>query len=54
LALEEMLALFYQQLVELTAILIGGRLTSRLTLAGRPQETAWIKSEQGSATDELR
>jgi hypothetical protein len=45
--------LFYPQIVELAAIPIG-RLTSRLTLAGRPSEAAWIKSQERSATDELR
>ena len=44
---------FYPQIVDLAAIPIGG-LTSRLTLAGQPSEAAWIKSQERSATDELR
>jgi hypothetical protein len=51
LALRELPVLFYPQLVELAAIPIG-RLTSRLALAGRPSEAAWIKER--SAPDELR
>jgi hypothetical protein len=31
-----------------------GRLTSWLTLAGQLSEAAWIKSQERSATDELR
>ena len=43
---------FYPQIAELAAIPIG-RLTSRLTLAGRRSEAAWRKSQERSATDEL-
>jgi hypothetical protein len=53
LGLGEMPVLFYRQLVELAAIPIGS-LRSRLALAGLPSEAAWIKSQQKSATDELR
>jgi hypothetical protein len=53
LALGEMPVPFYPQMVELAAIPIG-RLTSRLTLARRPPETAPVKSQERSATDELR
>jgi hypothetical protein len=45
--------LFLSQIAELAAIPIAG-LTSRLALARRPPETAWIKSQRRSATDELR
>jgi hypothetical protein len=45
--------LFCRQIVELAATRIG-RLTSRLALARRPLETGWIKSQEGSVTDELR
>ena len=41
-ALGELPVLFYPQIVELAAMPIG-RLTSRLALAGRPSEAAWIK-----------
>ena len=44
---------FLSTVAELTTIPIG-RLTSRLTLAGRPPKTTWIKPQEGSATDELR
>jgi hypothetical protein len=53
LALRELPVLFYPQIVELAAIPIG-RLASWLTLAGQPSEAAWIKSQERSATDELR
>jgi hypothetical protein len=52
LALGELPVPFYPQIAELAAIPIG-RLTSRLTLAGRPSEAAWRKSQERSATDEL-
>ena len=53
LALGELPVVFYPQIVDLAAIPIG-RLMSRLTLAGQPSEAAWIKSQERSATDELR
>jgi anti-sigma factor (TIGR02949 family) len=47
LALGELPVLFYPQIVEFAAIPIG-RLTSRLTLAGRPPEAAWINPKRGA------
>ena len=53
LVLGEMAALFYLQTAELAAFPLE-RLTSRLALARRPPEAAWIKPQERSATDELR
>jgi hypothetical protein len=52
LALGELPVPFYPRIVELAAIPVG-RLTSRLTLAGRPSEGAWRKSQERRTTDEL-
>jgi hypothetical protein len=52
LALGELPVPFYPRIVELAAIPVG-RLTSRLTLAGRPSAGAWRKSQGRRATDEL-
>jgi hypothetical protein len=52
LALGELPVPFYPRIVEPAPIPVG-RLTSRLTLAGRPSEGAWRKSQERRTTDEL-
>jgi hypothetical protein len=54
LVLGEMPVPFDPQIVELAAIRIGKLTSQAVTPAGRSSEAAWIKSEERSATDELR